>query len=80
MAEYQWLCAEGMPDRCPCNSGGVDPYALEVVNELIRRGSDMARERDRYRQALEHIAVHGEHGQECRKPPQDCAADALETP
>jgi predicted metal-dependent phosphoesterase TrpH len=27
--------------------------------------------------ALEHIAVHGNHDQECQRPPQDCAADAL---
>jgi hypothetical protein len=28
--------------------------------------------------ALEHIAVHGDHDQECRRPPQDCARDALD--
>lgn len=30
------------------------------------------------REALRHIAVHGEHDQECERPPQDCARDALE--
>lgn len=33
----------------------TDPYALDAINELIRRGSAIARERDRYRDALEII-------------------------
>lgn len=44
---------------------------------MIREMVDMAifrrvrDERDHYRAALEHIAVHGDHGQECRRPPQE---------
>ena len=40
----------------------TDPYALDVVNELIRRGSAMAQDRDRYRLALVAIAPLTDEG------------------
>lgn len=52
-------------DRALPTQGGSDYEALKAADELAA--------------AVEHIAVHGEHDQECNRPPQDCAADALAT-
>jgi hypothetical protein len=47
----------------------------------VQAAVEVVREADAYQgavEALQHIAVHGEHDQECHRPPQDCASDWLE--
>lgn len=73
----------------PQTSQSATPMPLSMHNvrewEKLRenrdwlsvRAAELEAEVARLREALEHIAVHGDHDQECRRPPQDCADDAL---
>jgi hypothetical protein len=58
---------EGLSESLECGDGGVRGEFEAALAEV-----------DALEAALEHIKVHDEHGQECRRPPQDCAADALD--